>query len=40
MTSAGNAKISPSGFEEVSRARILEPTSVARGRDVVWSHPA
>ena len=34
------AKMSPEGFEEVSRAKILEPTSVARGRKVVWSHPA
>lgn len=34
------AKMSPSGFEEVSRTKILKPTSVARGRDVVWSHPA
>ena len=33
-------KLSPSGFEELDRAKLLEPTSVARGRDVVWSHPA
>ena len=34
------ANLSPEGFEEISRAKILEPTSVARGRDVLWSHPA
>lgn len=33
-------KLSPEGWEEMSRAKLLEPTSVARGRDVVWSHPA
>ncbi|MEM7452858.1 MAG: PQQ-binding-like beta-propeller repeat protein [Planctomycetota bacterium] len=33
-------KLSPEGMEEISRAKILEPTSVARGRQVVWSHPA
>ena len=34
------AKMSPTGFEELDRAKILEPTGVARGRKVVWSHPA
>jgi outer membrane protein assembly factor BamB len=34
------AKLSPKGYEEVSRAKILEPTGRAFGRDVVWSHPA
>lgn len=34
------ANMTPEGFEEIDRAKILEPTSVARGRDVVWSHPA
>ncbi len=33
-------KLSPEGFSELDRAKLLEPTSVARGRDVVWSHPA
>lgn len=33
-------KLTPDGFEELDRAKLLEPTSVARGRDVVWSHPA
>lgn len=34
------AKLSPAGYEEVSRAHILEPTNTAAGRDVIWSHPA
>jgi outer membrane protein assembly factor BamB len=34
------AKISPKGYEEVSRWKMLEPTGAAFGRNVVWSHPA
>ncbi len=34
------AKLSPKGYEEISRARILEPTTPVFGRMVVWSHPA
>lgn len=34
------AKLSPKGYEELSRAKLLEPTQGARGRTVVWSHPA
>ena len=35
------AKLSPKGYEEVSRAKLLEPTNkYALGRSVVWSHPA
>ena len=34
------ARFSPKGYEEISRAKILEPTSSAFGRKVVWSHPA
>ncbi len=34
------AKLSPKGYEEISRAHLLEKTSFAFGRDVVWSHPA
>lgn len=34
------AKLSPKGCEELSRAKILEPTQDARGRTIVWSHPA
>jgi outer membrane protein assembly factor BamB len=34
------AKISPEKYEELGRVNLLEPTSRAFGRDVVWSHPA
>lgn len=34
------AKLSPQKYEEIGRAKILEPTNKAFGRDVVWSHPA
>jgi outer membrane protein assembly factor BamB len=33
-------KFSPDGFDELDRAKLVEPTSGARGRRVVWSHPA
>ena len=34
------AKLSPRGYEEISRAHLLEPTGNAAGRPVFWSHPA
>ncbi len=34
------AKLSPKGYQEISRAHLLDPTSAAFGRDVLWSHPA
>jgi outer membrane protein assembly factor BamB len=35
------ARLSPKGYEEVSRAHLLEPTSKAfEQRSVLWSHPA
>jgi outer membrane protein assembly factor BamB len=34
------AKLSPRGYQELSRAHLLEPTNPMAGRDVVWSHPA
>ncbi|HWX19469.1 MAG TPA: PQQ-binding-like beta-propeller repeat protein [Candidatus Binatia bacterium] len=34
------ANLTPRGYQEVSRAHLLEPTNTAAGRDVVWSHPA
>lgn len=34
------AKLSPKGYEEISRTKLMQPTSTAWGRDVVWSHPA
>src|SRR5579871_169154 len=34
------AELNPKGYHEVDRAHILEPIQEARGRHVVWSHPA
>jgi outer membrane protein assembly factor BamB len=34
------AKLTPKGYEEESRAQLLEPTGAAFGRKVLWSHPA
>ena len=34
------AKMSPAGFEEIGRTKMLEPNSSNFGRKVVWSHPA
>ena len=38
------ARLSPSGYTEISRAKVIEPTSEAGGRRelkaVTWSHPA
>lgn len=34
------AKLSAEGYEEVSRAHLIEPTNEAFGRSVVWTHPA
>jgi outer membrane protein assembly factor BamB len=35
------AELTPKGYKELSRAHILEPTNtMAKGRKVVWSHPA
>lgn len=34
------ASISPDGYDEISRAKILEPTNPLANRPVVWSHPA
>jgi outer membrane protein assembly factor BamB len=34
------ARLTPEKYEEISRAKILDPTNTAAGRDVVWSHPA
>ena len=33
------AKLSPQGYEEIDRAKVIEPTNIAFGRDVVWSMP-
>ena len=34
------AKLTPDGYEEISRTKIIEPTNRLAGRDVVWMHPA
>ena len=34
------ARLSPRGYEELSRAHLLEPDNHDCGRNVVWSHPA
>ncbi|HUP77226.1 MAG TPA: PQQ-binding-like beta-propeller repeat protein, partial [Pirellula sp.] len=34
------AKMTPKGYEEISREKILEPTNSAFGRPVVWCAPA
>ena len=34
------ARLAPQGYEESSRAHLLEPTNVAFGRPVVWCPPA
>ena len=34
------ARLTPKGYEEISRAHLIEPTNKAMARDVVWSHPA
>jgi outer membrane protein assembly factor BamB len=34
------ARLTPKGYDEISRAKILEPTGEAFDRPVVWSHPA
>lgn len=34
------ARLTPKGYEEISRAHVLEPANTDPGRPVVWSHPA
>jgi hypothetical protein len=34
------ADLSKEGFRELARAKVIEPSNVAMGRDVVWSMPA
>jgi hypothetical protein len=34
------ATMSPTGYTEISRAHLLEPTNTAFGRNVVWCAPA
>jgi outer membrane protein assembly factor BamB len=34
------ASVTSDGYEEIDRAKVIEPTNTAFGRDVVWSMPA
>jgi outer membrane protein assembly factor BamB len=34
------AKLTPKGYEEISRTNLLKPTTTDPRRSVVWSHPA
>jgi outer membrane protein assembly factor BamB len=34
------ATLTPQGYTEIDRAHLLDPVQTARGRDIVWSHPA
>jgi outer membrane protein assembly factor BamB len=34
------ARLTPKAYEEISRAHLLDPTSSAFGREVLWMHPA
>jgi len=34
------ARLSPTGYEELDRAHLIEPTNTAFGRGVVWCAPA
>jgi outer membrane protein assembly factor BamB len=34
------ARLTPRGYDEISRAHLLAPTGDASGRRVLWSHPA
>ena len=34
------AKLTPQKYEEIDRAKVIEPTNVSFGTRVVWSHPA
>jgi len=34
------ARLKPQGYDEISRAHLLEPTGPAQRREVVWTHPA
>jgi outer membrane protein assembly factor BamB len=34
------ARLTPQGYDEISRTHVIEPTNRMPGRPVVWSHPA
>jgi outer membrane protein assembly factor BamB len=35
-----NAQLTPAGYREIFRSKVIEPTNNTFGRPVVWSHPA
>lgn len=35
-----SARLTGKGYEEIDRAKVIEPNFYSRGRDVVWAHPA
>ena len=34
------ARLTPEGYKEIDKAKLIDPTGAAFGRKVVWSHPA
>jgi hypothetical protein len=34
------ANLSPDGYQELSRAKLIEPTRKVNRRMTIWSHPA
>ena len=34
------ARLTPTGHQQLSRTKLIEPTGAERGRKIVWSHPA
>jgi outer membrane protein assembly factor BamB len=34
------ARLTPKGYDEIDRCKLLKPTNQMAGRPVVWSHPA
>ena len=34
------ARLSPAGYQEISRAKLIEPTHAVANRMLVWTHPA
>jgi hypothetical protein len=34
------ARLTPRGYDEISRSKLLETSENTRGRDILWCHPA
>lgn len=34
------AELTPKEYRQIDQAQLIEPTQVANGRDIVWTHPA